>query len=369
MGCRNEASAVYRIILGMRFGFHKFASMKFLKWSVLVFSITACSNIRQVPELPLDALELPEAPDYSKSENWAAHPGKTDPADLVPIDQLQNKQQEAVADVFFVHPTTFFGGSHWVGDVKDSKLNADTDKRPILHQASIFNGSTRVFAPRYRQMVYGGFLVSTPSEYKSAKAAAEIAYSDVARAFQHYWEHENQGRPFILAGHSQGAAHAIHLLLEREHDARFREQLVAAYLPGWPVRRDTFQFIPPCDSADDIHCYTSWCSFRWGTSPDDPNWYNNAVCVNPVSWTVDSTIAAKNLHQGLVMGDFAKIYRQASATRVNGSILWVEKPKVPRAFIIRENNYHIGDFNLFWLDVRANVETRIKSFQQRRLDP
>ena len=64
------------------------------------------------------------------------------------------------------------------------------------------------------------------------RAAFELAYSDVLRAFDYYLAHENHGRPFILASHSQGSLHALRLIQERLAGKPLQKQLVAAYLIG-----------------------------------------------------------------------------------------------------------------------------------------
>ena len=61
------------------------------------------------------------------------------------------------ADVFFIYPTTYFG-DHWNAAVDDAKTNRATDEGPILNQASAFNLCCRVYAPRYRQMTFSGFM-------------------------------------------------------------------------------------------------------------------------------------------------------------------------------------------------------------------
>ena len=48
--------------------------------------------------------------------------------------------------------------------------------------------------------------------------------------------------------------------------------------------------------------------------------------------------------------------------QIHNSILWTSKPKFRGSFLYRTSNYHKGDFNLFYLNVRENVATRISSF-------
>ena len=73
-------------------------------------------------------------------------------------------QAAAEVDVFFIHPTILFTSDYWNADLADTALNRQVDDLTIRHQASVFNHQARVFAPRYRQMTYEGFLLMTLSQ-------------------------------------------------------------------------------------------------------------------------------------------------------------------------------------------------------------
>ena len=101
----------------------------------------------------------PPAPDYSKEINWASLPTKKDSADAVPYySTLKDGQATAMVDVFFVYPTTYYKGKSWNAAVDDKHVNKKTDKYPIREMASVFNGSCKVYAPRYRQATLYAFL-------------------------------------------------------------------------------------------------------------------------------------------------------------------------------------------------------------------
>ena len=134
---------------------------------------------------------------------------------------MQDVQATAEVDVFFVHPTTFFGTAGWNQSLDDTSTNQLTDMFVLRSQASVFNSCCRIYAPRYRQATIFSFMDSSGS----GKDALQLAYGDVERAFDYYIEHYNQGRPFILAGHSQGSVHARTLLEKR--------------ITGTPLRRAT----------------------------------------------------------------------------------------------------------------------------------
>lgn len=151
-------------------------------------------------------------PDYADLKFWAAHPWKKDPSDSIP-KPLRNQTIDSSVDVFFIHPTTLtdesLQGVVWNASLNDANINAKTDYTSILYQASVFNSSCRVFAPRYRQAhIYSFFSKDT----LASKNALALAYADVETAFTYYLKHYNNGRPIIIAAHSQGTLHAGMLL-------------------------------------------------------------------------------------------------------------------------------------------------------------
>ncbi|MDP4149480.1 MAG: hypothetical protein Q8927_13545 [Bacteroidota bacterium] len=100
------------------------------------------------------------APDYANPYFWAAFPGKPGPADSVP-EGLKEEKRDTLADVFYIHPTTYVGADDedpvsvyehpakafasmqraaWNADLDDTALNRSTDLRPVLYQATAFNG-------------------------------------------------------------------------------------------------------------------------------------------------------------------------------------------------------------------------------------
>lgn len=264
-------------------------------------------------------------------------------------------QDSAAADVFFIHPTTHLGFS-WNQQVDGKLLNWLTDNITIQQQASTFNESCRVYAPRYRQATVYSFFINT----EKADTALEVAYSDVKGAFEYYLENYNKGKPLVIAAHSQGSRHAVQLLKEYFDGKQLGEQLVAAYLPGWVVKCDEFKKIPPCDSASQHGCFVSWNSFVWGADVFK-DITKDACCINPLSWKRDTAYVGKEQHLGSVSPTFSKIHEQTvDAKCVNGK-LWVHLPS-DVSYWIAGLNYHVLDYNLFYLDIRNNVKTRIESY-------
>jgi hypothetical protein len=302
-------------------------------------------------------------PDYSQPEYWASHPDKRDPADSVP-KPLRGTDTQKTVDVFFLHPTTLTSNQDTAFDnarLNDEKLNEKTDSRPILYQASVFNESCRIYAPRYRQAHLRMYYIA---DTMRAKAAFDLAYADVVRAFRYFLEHHSDGRPFIIASHSQGTTHAKRLLREIiEPDPQLRNRLVVAYILGIAVEKAAYDVLQPCRDSLSTGCYISWRTYRNGYKGPYVSEKDTAVAVtNPYSWTSEPGQQPKKLHKGAVLYKFNKVYRHTQSAEVVGNMLWVSRPKFPGGILYATRNYHAGDINLFYLDLRADIRRRIAQY-------
>lgn len=300
-------------------------------------------------------------PDYEKLEYWAAHPEKWDPSDSVP-KPLRGTRIMDDFDVFFIHPTTFTDDrlSHQSNArIDDPSINSKTDYTSVLYQASAFNAVGRVYAPRYRQAHIGMYY-----EKDTAKAlrAFDTAYSDVRSAFQRFLQLTG-ARPIVIASHSQGTTHAKRLLREFFDGKPLSERLVVAYLAGIRVEKGYFDRLPVCTDSLSTGCITSWRTYREGysgmyTSSSD----SLTVVVNPVSWTVDPGTAQRKSHKGAVLYSFNKAFERTHSTRIVGDMLWISRPRFPGGVFYRTRNYHAGDINLFYLDIRENLIRRADKY-------
>lgn len=311
---------------------------------------------------PFSSDSVPLTPDYASPQSWAALPNRGDNADRTPDPVLKDEQADAQVDVFFLHPTLFWKKSDkaWNGSLADAKLNQKVDETTILFQASIFNGAGRVFAPRYRQAHLRSFFTG---DKKSAADALDVAYGDVKRAFEYYLEHDNGGRPVIIASHSQGSRHASRLLKEYFDGKPLKNKLVVAYLAGWPVSKTAFKSIPPCETPEQTGCVCSWRSYKYGFTPSGNAPLGDSILVtNPLTWTTSPTPAPKSLNEGSVLRKFDKIYPGIADAQVHKGLLWVHKPKFPGSIFFTRKNYHVADYNLFYANVRKNAKRRVDLF-------
>ncbi len=300
--------------------------------------------------------------DYSSLHLWAAHPLKNDPSDLIP-GALAPATGQLPVDIFFLHPTTYTGKTddgRWNARIDDQKINAQTDNSTIKFQASIFNAAGRVYAPRYRQAHINAFYdEDTPSQ---GQRALDQAYADVLLAFDHYIKNDNQGRPFILASHSQGTVHAARLMKDRIDGTPLAQQFVVAYLVGMPIKKDRFTHFEACKLQSDIGCFVSWRTFKKDYLPAAIPQGDSIVVHNPLSWQLNGPLVNKENSKGAVLRNFDKVYPKAIEAEAHNGVLWTNKPKFPFSFLFTRKNYHIADLNFFYVDVRENAEDRARAF-------
>lgn len=329
------------------------------------FELISCTHKLSGKTINYSFQNKTSLPDYSNLNYWAASPFKYDPSDDVPKG-LKDKSKDSLADVFFIHPTTYTDSKlpeGWNADINDAGLNEKTDNTTILYQASVFNKYCRVFSPRYRQANICAFYTE---EKDAANAAFDMAYEDIRNAFEYYLEHFNQGRPIIIASHSQGTLHAGRLLKEFFENGPLKEQLVCAYLVGLPVFSNYFSVLKPCSDSASAGCFVSWRTFEDGyVSSRVQNEKLKAYVTNPLTWKMDTTFAFADLNKGGVLRNFNKVIPGLVHAQVHGNILWVNKPKFFGDFLLKTKNFHIADYNLFYDNIRENAGLRVKNFLKK----
>jgi len=325
---------------------------KLVLFSLLILMTLSFQAQKAFPPTNFEDATPPPTPDYSNPAHWAALPEREDMADLNP-GNLQHGQEDNKVDVFFVHPTIYAGykkgEDQWNADVNDTKLNTEVDNSTIKNQATAFNLAGRVYAPRYRQAHLYAYYTKNQ---EAGKKALNFAYQDVKAAFEYYMEHYNEGRPFILASHSQGTTHTGRLILE---------------LVDVPIPKDSLKYIPQCETPRQTGCYCSWRTWQKGHYPDDydPEIEKNIAVTNPLTWRIDDEYAPKELNKGAVFRNFKKIKKNLVDAQVHQGILWATRPKIFGARFFGKN-YHIGDINLYYVNIRENAVERVKAYFSRR---
>ncbi|WEK00884.1 MAG: DUF3089 domain-containing protein [Candidatus Sphingomonas phytovorans] len=329
----------------------------------------------------------PPAPDYARPETWLAFPGRNGLERSTPKGMSLVDEARAPADVFFIHPTTFKGSPVWNARYDASDAAAPYNPPVLIGQASVFNGCCRIYVPRYRQATLAALGKSLP--------AVELAYSDVARAFRYYLAHENNGRPFIIASHSQGTAHAVRLLQDEILGTPLQSRLVAAYLIGGYTPA-TFEELglPTCDAPRATGCVLSYNTSQTGRTgarmliDDKVYWWRGAekskgqapaICVNPLTWRREGSAPA-GANAGSLPFPTAPFGTQAKALDLTrnltgavcrNGLLDVDIPwSAPSGFIdklsILFGSYHLNDYGIFYASLRQNARDRVDAWTAAR---
>ena len=241
-------------------------------------------------------------PDYSKQTSWLCLPGRADVCSKPLATTALNANgygstgQSAVAkdpplDCFYVYPTVSRdqGLSSDMHPDREEQFAAET-------QFARFAGVCRTFAPVYEQMTLGA--IAAYSAGADIQTAAALAYRDVAAAWRNYLTTRNNGRPFVLIGHSQGSL-MLQMLISREIEtnpavaARMRLAIMPGFnvlVPQGKLVGGTFKRTPLCSRSGETGCIMSWVSFREKNVPpegaifgisDQPGM--TVGCVNPAA--------------------------------------------------------------------------------------
>jgi Protein of unknown function (DUF3089) len=348
---------------------------------LIALAISGSATFAQVlRERPRPDASLP-APNYADPVAWAAWPGRASGADAVPAGTEQVERQAAAkADVFFVHPTTFL--SFRVGNAAYDAAGVPSvavDRIVLRFQAGAFNGCCRIFAPHYRQASVGTFF----RHQADSIGALDLAYSDVRRAFEYYLAHENAGRPFIIASHSQGSTHTMRLVQELILGTPLQRRMVAAYVVGYSIPTDLERMgFPICGSALQSGCLIHWATVKSGeTGRSGRSWIwldgryqpvgdREIVCVNPLSWQRNgSAPAAANagalpkVRPGQPMPAPLPALTGASchAGLLGVSLPWWARGKFDDLLTLF-GSYHDSDYHLFYMNIRQNAIERTQAF-------
>lgn len=340
------------------------------------------------PAFPFNIVTSPPAPDYASTDSWAALPDKKDEADIAPTNtKYPESQDTAVADVFFIHPTGSFSNKFWNIPIDDPEAVFSCSE-VMKYDASAFNAAARVYAPRYRQAtLYAFFEDRTDAGLK----AIDLAYSDVERAFLHYIKFYNNGRPFIIAAHSQGSFHGLRLLQEQIIGTGFMDRMVAAYLVGGPIPMDV-PGIKPSRHGTDTGTLIGWNTY---TPKGDPRFFTEGtiawidgsyrciagkplVQINPLSWEPGGAKvpAVDNPGSLLISGspkEPSPLVQGVCGADASGKVVIIDEPKVAGLsfpdeaqdmplFNSAKGDYHNFDYLLFYESIRKNAIDRVREF-------
>ena len=336
-----------------------------------------------VPSSAFEALPPVKPGDYADARMWLARPDqRNSPALWTPAGFAPAPDPDAA--MFYIHPTSYIDRARWNAPLNDQTAN-DRAALFLRGQATAFNASAAIWAPRYRQATFGAFLTGQAESEK----ALDLAYGDVSAAFEEFLRRIGPDRPIILAGHSQGALHLMRLLREKVAGKPLARRIVAAYVVGWPVSRSAdlpALGLPECARADQAGCLISWQSFAEPADPSMiletfdasegmagiPRAKTDLVCTNPITGTPDADApASANLGTLIPSADMQTAVSVAGRVPARcsgrGFLLIGPPPADIGRFVLPGNNYHVFDYSLFWGNVRADAARRVAAYKRPAL--
>lgn len=313
------------------------------------------------------------APDYSESEKWLALPENLDqPADLIFLYPSSCNDPEADIICEIDNPSMIEGA-----------------KRNFAQEASAFDGVANIFAPYWRQV--NGLKLPMMSFEEVYDAEWAEPRTDVYAALDYYFENLNDGRPYFLAGHSQGSRLCYMVLSEymKEHPDYY-ENLIAAYCIGDSLTKKYLEenpHIKAAQSADDLGVVVSWNTEGPANKGKDSLVISpGAISINPLNWRVDETPADAELNLGtfvpdLIENTLVELPMKADAVLdlERGSVM-VMNPAFEQYttskllgleeldYVFGPASYHGCDYTFFYLNIRENARTRSEAWFKRKID-
>jgi hypothetical protein len=332
---------------------------------------TGCSFSKLVmqsmtPTTAFTAADTPAPPDYRDDAVWLALPSRVDEADVA-LAAAPAATDPAV-DVFYVHSTSSIA-PRFNAAVNDPEVRAASIRGGTLIQASAFNAAGAVYAPEYRQATGAAFV--NPSV--DGDRAIDVAFTDVAAAFAEF-RRRTQGRPFIIAAHSQGAVLSARLVREVVASSSERGLLVAAYLVGAPLVLEDLGGVPLCTTPTSTGCVVTF-NARGAEHVDVGVDFAalkrpGLLCTNPTAASTTTTFVQREYHGGAVFFDAPTPALLpmfvASRCRDDGILEVTNMSSLPDrgvmdAVLVRVmggHNFHPVEYQLFYTDLRADAVRR-----------
>lgn len=168
------------------------------------------------------------------------------------------RPDDAPIDCFYLYPTQSEQGT------PNSNLDKDPPiRRVAVQQARMFSSVCDVYAPMYRQVTYSGSQASHNDE-------VETAYQSALAGWKDYLKNYNDGRGFILLGHSQGSAHTARLIDEEiDGNPELRDRMVGAFAPGANINVPVgelvggmYQHVPACSETGEFGCLVAFSTYK-----------------------------------------------------------------------------------------------------------
>jgi len=293
--------------------------------------------------------------DYNDEKNWAFRSDVHDFNRLIPKNYNIKNEKKINVSVFFIHPTTLFSSKKWNADTSHF-LNNNIIDLCLENQASVFAGITDLYVPHYREM----HIYSYTDTINGIKAF-NVAYNDIEASFKYFLKNKKTDK-FIIASHSQGTNHAKKLINEYIYPkVDLRSKLLMSYLIGMDINKNEM-LIDLCQNPVQLNCFLNWRSFNESYYPNDWNYGESYISINPITYTNDTLWSDKKQHQGILFPNQRIVFKRSISVRNENGLLWVNFDNNFFLNNFKKKSYHNADFNLYWLNIRQNLIKRLEDF-------
>lgn len=298
---------------------------------------------------------IPPTPDYHNDSSWV----------------FKAPTIDKPVDVFYVYPTIYTEDSPTNMDINNEDLRKKAHHL-IYSQASVYAKSANIFAPYYRQM---SLAMLNPNQDMYTKKEFLLGYSDVSKAFDYFLKNLNNGRPFILAGHSQGSMILISLMREHFKKQDLQNKLIAAYIIGYSITKDDFNNYPwlkPAQQANDTGVIISYnTQAPWASN--SPVLLAEAFCINPLNWSTEDTPVSKSSNIGAVFfnANTNKIEREIphyAGARIDSKTgaLFTNLSEELDLGSFPPGVYHRYDYTIWYRNLEENVKDRCEKYLKQK---
>ena len=285
-------------------------------------------------------------------------------------------------DTFYIYSTIFMGLNDGDPDYATLDNTEVLNGIKVEHaiKSSVFEESTNLFIPFYHQ---AGMKLAGETWLRIGsidEAISGIPYTDIKAALDYYFENCNGDRPFIIAGHSQGAA-ILRLVLKKYFKVHpeYYKRMVAAYAIGYSITKEDLEAYPHmkfATGATDTGVIISW--HVEGPKNMEANAQTaallpNGVSINPLNWKRDETYAPASENLGsLVMDDktgeteIRDINADAQVCIARGTVVTHANAVANEmAEFAGPQSYHQDDYSIFYNNIKENVAKRIESWKAK----
>ena len=344
---------------------------KIEKWmlaAILICGATVLTSCSDNSDNPANSeSEKIKATDYGNEDNWLSFPEITKDV-----------------DAFYIYSTSYIESSFEDGapdyapiDNPEMILRASGEYET---NASVFEESCNVFVPWYRQIGIK-YAAEVTKKYGSLDPAlAGIPYTDIKAALDYYFKHCNNGRPFIIAGHSQGSAMLRYVLKNyfKEHPDYYK-RMVAAYPIGFSITKDdlaAYPYLKFAEGADDTGVIISYNTE--GPKNVEENAINKvvlpgAISINPLNWKRDETYASAEENLGsLVLNqetgarEIVDLGVDAQVNLARGVIVTnTTAPVTDMPDYFGPASFHENDYSFFYKNLQENVAKRVAAYKEK----